>query len=214
MYTHFSNIYKGYIIPKDLWEEALNHFNKKNWLRYNQLIKQVYPQNIKKYIKNQSYTIEYNDNEKYEIKVVYDKLSKEYNNYAYVRFHKFSSNKQITRLEIEDLHITPLIMMLPKRCIDFLIAHELAHVKRFLENRYKTKLLKRTELNYKNEEYWADREAKKMLAIVDPIYNNKNERRKTLLMASLLLKRGQFAGVFSAFGKLTDILMPFSNTIN
>lgn len=216
MYTNFSTttMFDDFIIPKDLWKQCVDCANKKNFLLYNKLIKSVYPQNIKKYLKNKSYTL-VDDNENItELKIIYDKLQNNYENFAYLQFEAQEQNKRMNIIRLLDIHITPCILMLPKRCIDSTIAHELAHAKRFVDNRYKTKLLDKTQLNITHEEYWADREIKKMLPIVDPKYNDKNERRKTLIARSIFLPRGGSgaAGIFSAFGKLTDVLRPFSNT--
>lgn len=198
------------LIPEDLRLKLIDYLNNKNWLTFNKLIKQVYPSVIKNYIKKDSFIIPYNENEEHEIKIKYDKLQNEYPNFAYLEFEQTSINHKITNVTILDIHISAPMILLPKRCIDATLAHELAHAKRFLEKRYKTKLLKRDTLNQIHEEYWADREVKKMLPIVNPKYNNKNERRKTLLTRNIVCPRGKAAGIASAFGKLTDIVVPFS----
>lgn len=80
---------------------------------------------------------------------------------------------------------------LTDRAIDATIAHELAHAKRILSgiakqplyntnNNNDEKEKKKIIKNNKHEEYWTDRQLKKMLTIVNPKYNDKNERRKTL----------------------------------
>ena len=98
-------------------------------------------------------------------------------------------------------------MIYPDRVIDCIIAHELAHAIRFLSGRARDINSKKNSVH---EEFWADRELKKMLPAINNKYNNRAERRKSLSLMSLLGRINQ-AGIFSPLGQLWDKLMPFSD---
>lgn len=105
---------------------------------------------------------------------------------------------------VHSINIYPCILMYPTRVIDTVFAHEIAHAMRYLEGRdnYDTTSV--------HAEFWADRELKKYLILVDPKYHSKKERLISIkLMHELVPGRRHHAGIWSPLGQFWDRLRPF-----
>lgn len=105
---------------------------------------------------------------------------------------------------IHSINVYPSILTFPTRVIDTVLAHEIAHAMRYLEGRDKY------ETTSVHAEFWADRELKKYLILINPKYHNKKERLLSIkLMHQMITGRKQQAGVYSPLGQLWDRLRPF-----
>lgn len=105
---------------------------------------------------------------------------------------------------IHSINIYPVILTYPTRIIDTIFAHEIAHAMRYLEGRdnYNTASV--------HAEFWADRELKKYLILVNPKYHSKKERLISIsLMHQMIKNRKQHAGIWTPLGQFWDRLRPF-----
>lgn len=123
----------------------------------------------------------------------------------------FKFNNDLTRFYIA---LYPSMLTFTDRAIDAIVAHELVHAKRILSGIARQPI--HEPRNNKHEEFWADREAKKMLPLINPKYNNKNERRKSLIaLHKEDKKRWRTTGFLQTkTGEWWDRLFPFSNKLN
>lgn len=114
--------------------------------------------------------------------------------------------------KIKCIRFYPRILFLTTRVIDAVVAHELAHASRFIEGREKDVYNDDWSIDKKKgdwEEFWADREMKKMLRLINPKYNNRLERLATLKAYHQRTERSKVIGFKAIPGQLWDRLMSF-----
>lgn len=125
---------------------------------------------------------------------------------------------QSSFIKIKCIRLYPRILFLPTRVIDAVVAHELAHVSRFLSGRESPDIydddwgIDKKKGDW--EEFWADREMKKWLKVVNPKYNSRTERLATLKAYHEYAKRQKVIGLKAIPGQIWDRLMPFSKSID
>ena len=104
---------------------------------------------------------------------------------------------------IHSINVYPSILTFPTRVIDATLAHEIAHAMRYLEGRDKY------ETTSVHAEFWADRELKKYLILINPKYHNKKERLLSIKLTHDMLNRKEYTGQWTALGQFWDRLRPF-----
>jgi hypothetical protein len=118
-------------------------------------------------------------------------------------------------VKIKCIRLYPRILFLSNRVIDAVVAHELAHASRFLSGREKQDIYNNDWVIDKKkgdwEEFWADREMKKCLPLVNPKYKSRKERLATLKAYHKHADRRNVIGFKAVPGQLWDRLMPFSD---
>lgn len=102
----------------------------------------------------------------------------------------------------------PTIVAYPLQVIDSTLAHELTHAKRILSGVAKFPL--QDPKNRMHEEFWADRQLKKMLPVINSKYNSRKERKKTLKISHRTFNRTKETGRWTKLGEFWDRLTPFS----
>ena len=177
----------------------------RNWSAIQHYTKYYFPYVLQQYLGTDKYTITLDNGKQVNIPIKYSLFDLNKKVVDHARFN-FTPN-----LTIFYITLYPSILSFTDRTIDAIIAHELAHAKRIWSGI--TKLPINTIKKTKHEEFWADRELKKSLVLVNPKYNSKSERRKTL---KILHKednlRWKATGFFQTkTGELWDELFPFSN---
>lgn len=194
----FSNIVAKPIVNDIIFAQLQEMYRKRDWLRYNAIASDYFPDVLQQYINKKYFIIDIN-NKKIKIPIVYSKASGTTAPFASCDYYyDYKGN-----IVIEQISFTSKILVCEDRMIDCIIAHELAHAKRYLENRAKDDI--------EHEEYWADREIKKMLPIVNSKYNNRSERRKSLMFLHSRINRVSQTGIFTPLGEFWDRLFPFHN---
>lgn len=195
---------------EDEWHRLIRYYVNDEYGKFNNGLMKYFPYRLMDYIKHKYYIINYNKNQKAIIPVFYTLWDQSNSDLlAYLNYTSDFQNGRVENLQIEGIYLSSALMIRPDRVIDYVIAHELAHAKRLLEDRVK---IKDNDLVEKHEEFWTDREIKKMLPIVNPKYNDKNERRKTLYIAQEMNKnRNKRTGKFNKLGEFFDRFFPFHN---
>lgn len=169
----------------ELFEYLVMLRKKQHWIEIQQYTKYYFPYVLQQYLGTNKYIITLNNGKRVSIPIEYSLFNFNKNEFNYAEFRY---KPDLTRFYIA---LYPTMLTLTDRAIDATIAHELAHAKRILSgiakkplyntnNNNDEKEKKKIIKNNKHEEYWTDRQLKKMLPIVNPKYNDKSERRKTL----------------------------------
>lgn len=194
--------------------DLLTEYKKNNaYTQFNTLTSKYFPKTFQKYFNNKYYTLQYSNNQKIIIPIFYDVWSKEkQGNLAGLRYYYDCEDNKLVYFEIDGIYIYNRSLLLPDRFIDFLVAHELAHAKRFLEKRVK---IQNNKIVDQHEEFWADRELKHYLELINPKYKKRNERYKTIKISQILSpNRENITGDFTYWGRAFDKLVPFHNYIS
>lgn len=190
------------IDTKEEYNELVDAVNRRNWSRYKALVKKYYPAAIKKYLGMSSITFDLGHGYTHKIPIVYKMECSDDTPIASCEYYE--GEERLIPIEIR---IYPRIMVFPDRLIDCILAHEVSHGNRFLSGRARRI---NSDKNRRHEEFWTDRELKKILPAINEKYSNREERRKSLKLLSLMGRVSQ-AGIFSPLGQLWDRLFPFSD---
>lgn len=170
---------------EELFKLLIKLRNNRKWSELLYFSRKYFPSALQQYLGNPKYTITLDNGKNFDFYVIY--------NYYIPNNGEIGKTAGLnpyykTRYNVE---LFPPILSYTDRAIDAIIAHELTHAKRILsgvakqlskDKKYKNEeeQKKKKEKIDRHEEYWTDRQLKKMLPIVNPKYYKKLERKKTL----------------------------------
>lgn len=193
---NFSKTQFEFLTDTDNYEESQE--------RYRQLIKAIkeHKKNdpiyleameaLKKYIAKDSITVPYGKGKKKTLKIHYETM-KDSPSFYYAcvltdqpLMKKGFRNIPVAEPELQ-LRISYRILSLPKKVIDTIIAHELTHAIRALNQNYSSIYYDRSEFWSKFEEFMADRGIKEQLPLVKELYKDINERKDALKQSHKIL---------------------------
>ena len=180
--------------------------------KYNQLAKKYFPREVKEYIRELTggkdyFTLNINK-EEYKIPIKYKNSLNNKDPYAQLNFLYTTDGKYF---KPSDITIYSKVLIDNNRALDASLAHELAHAKRFITGKGKKYLIENNAKNVMHEEFWADRGIRKMLPIVGEHYNNRKQRKKTIIANQASGSRRDITGRWTKFGEFYDRLLSFSN---
>lgn len=197
---YFSNIESRTIVDDTTVKLLRQAYKSKDWAKYNSIASNYYPSALDRYINKRYFIIDIN-NKKVKIPIYYSKACD--NNTPFATCSTcLDNNDRIVWIRI---YLFSTLLICGDRMIDCIIAHELAHAKRRLEDKASDNVI--------HEEFWADREIKKMLPVVNDKYKDRQERKMSLQFIHSQISRTRYAGIFSPLGEFWDRLFPFSDTI-
>lgn len=193
---NFSTLYN---YSNDL-DKLREYKRNKDWDNYLQLSRKYFPDILRKYL-NSEYQITLTNGEKVTIPIKY---SMEMKNDGKTQA-EFYFNPNLTNYFIV---FYPIIIAYSQEIVDSVLAHELTHAKRILSKISKMPL--DNPKNRMHEEFWADRQFKKMLPTVHPKYTSRKERKNTLKISHKTFNRRKETGRWTKLGEFWDRLTPFS----
>lgn len=198
----------GYLIDESTWNKAVSLYNTNNMKQFSAFLNPYVPL-LEKHLGAYSYRIGGR-----VVQLDYALVQEERSVNGRIILVADNQNKRAaTRIDIKCIRLYPRLLLESCRFIDAVVAHELAHASRFIEGREKDiydddwGVIEKKE---KWEEFWADREMKKMLRLINPKYNNKTERLATLKVYQERARRNKVIGIKAMPGELWDRLFPFS----
>lgn len=147
---------------------------------------------LKKYIAKDSITVPYGKGKKKTLKIHYETM-KDTPSFYYAcvitsqpLLRKGFRNIPVAEPELQ-LRISYKILSLPKKVIDTVIAHELTHAIRALNQNYSSMYYDQSEFWSNFEEFMADRGIKEQLPLVKEMYRDVKERKDALKQSHKIL---------------------------
>lgn len=216
--TNINNDTYNLLGNKELFDKLVKLRNNRKWDELRYFSRKYFPSVLQQYLGNPKYTITLDNGKKFDFHITYTYDMPHNGELAKAAgLNPYYNNRY-------NVELFPPILSYTTRAIDAIIAHELMHAKRILsgvakqlpENKkYKNEeeQNKEKEKINKHEEFWTDRQLKKMLPIVNPKYYKKLERKKTLqALHNEDKKRWVTTGLLQTkTGEFWDELFPFSN---